>query len=110
VRLGIGSVRGIGSELAREIATHRPYASIEELVARVPALSRKQVEALATSGAFTESFGDDRRHALWEAGAYGHGNIDKLQGIMGLQTRPTLPGMEPIEEAIADWSPHDFSA
>lgn len=102
VRLGIGSVRGIGSELAREIATHRPYASIEELVARVPALSRKQVEALATSGAFTESFGDDRRHALWEAGAYGHGNIDKLQGIMGLQTRPTLPGMEPIEEAIAD--------
>jgi error-prone DNA polymerase len=102
VRLGIGSVRGIGSELAREIAIHRPYASIEELVTRVPALSRKQVEALATSGAFTASFGDDRRHALWEAGAYGHGNIDKLQGVMGLQTRPTLPGMEPIEEAIAD--------
>jgi error-prone DNA polymerase len=102
VRLGIGSVRGIGSELAREIATHRPYTSIEELVARVPALSRKQVEALATAGAFTDSFGDDRRHALWEAGAHGHGDVAHLQGILGLNSRPTLPGMEPVEEAIAD--------
>jgi error-prone DNA polymerase len=102
VRLGIGSVRGIGSELAREIAVHRPYTSIEELVARVSALSRKQVEALATAGAFTDSFGDDRRHALWEAGAHGHGDVAHLQGIMGLNSRPTLPGMEPVEEAIAD--------
>jgi error-prone DNA polymerase len=102
VRLGIGSVRGIGSELAREIAVHRPYVSIEELVTRVPALSRKQVEALATAGAFTDSFGDDRRHALWEAGAHGHGDVAHLQGILGLNSRPTLPGMEPVEEAIAD--------
>jgi error-prone DNA polymerase len=102
VRLGIGSVRGIGTELARDIALHRPYVSIEELVTRVPAISRKQVEALATSGAFSTSFGDDRRHALWEAGAYGNGAVAHLDTVMGLNSRPTLPGMEPVEEAIAD--------
>jgi error-prone DNA polymerase len=59
------------------------------------------MEALATAGAFTDSFGDDRRHTLWEAGAYGNTG-DRLQGIMGMNSRPTLPGMEPVEEAIAD--------
>jgi error-prone DNA polymerase len=102
VRLGISTVRGIGADLAAVIAAHRPYESIEQLVQRVPAISRTQIEALATAGAFTESFGDDRRHALWEAGAHGHGDVAHLSGILGLNTRPTLPGMEPIEEAIAD--------
>jgi len=102
VRLGISTVRGIGADIAATIATHRPYDSIEQLVERVPAISRTQIEALATAGAFTDSFGDDRRHALWEAGAHGHGSTAHLSGILGLNTRPTLPGMEPIEEAIAD--------
>ena len=102
VRLGVSTVRGIGADLAAVIAAHRPYESIEQLVQRVPAISRTQIEALATAGAFTESFGDDRRHALWEAGAHGHGDVAHLSGILGLNTRPTLPGMEPIEEAIAD--------
>ena len=102
VRLGVGSVRGISAELARVIAQRRPYESIDHLVREVPELSRKHIEALATAGAFTESFGDDRRHALWEAGAHGHGSVEHLQGMLGLNSRPTLPGMEPVEEAIAD--------
>ena len=102
VRLGVGSVRGIGAELARDIAQHRPYCSVEQLVEKVPAISRKQLEALATAGAFTLSFGDDRRHALWGAGAHGHGDTAHLQGVLGLNSRPTLPGLEPVEEAIAD--------
>jgi error-prone DNA polymerase len=101
VRLGIGSVRGVGSELARVVAENRPYESLEDLARRVPQLSRKQMEAMATAGAFTNSFGDDRRHTLWEAGAHGN-NGEHLQGMLGLNSRPTLPGMEPIEEAIAD--------
>ena len=102
VRLGIGSVRGIGAELARTIAIHRPYESIDHLVREVPNISRHHVEALATAGAFTESFGDDRRHALWEAGSYGNVSAHQLQGMLSLNSRPTLPGMEPVEEAIAD--------
>ena len=101
VRLGIGSVRGIGADTARAVAERRPYRSLEHLAASVPELSRAQLEALATAGAFAASFGDDRRHALWAAGSYGHAQ-DQLGGIMGVNTRPTLPGMEPVEEAIAD--------
>ena len=107
IRMGISSVRGIGADLARRIAESGPYASIEHLSRVVPQLSRSQMEALATAGAFTESCGTDRRDALWEAGAYGythargHGQ-DHLDTIMGLNVIPHLPGMAPIEEAIAD--------
>ena len=61
VRLGLGSVRGIGSELAEEIEATRvqggPYGDTEDLVRRVPSLSLAQLEALATAGAFGECFG-----------------------------------------------------
>ena len=100
VRLGIGSVRGIGADLAREIAAHRPYASLTELARAVPALTRRQMESLATAGAFAESMGASRRDALWAAGAHGHRG-DTLD-VTGLNRHPVLPGMEPIEEAIAD--------
>jgi len=102
VRLGVGTVRGIGTELARTISQRRPYASVEHLTTLVPKLSRSQLEALATAGVFTECFGDDRRHALWEAGSHMLDSANHLDRVMGLNSRPTLPGMEPIEEAIAD--------
>jgi len=105
VRMGISCVRGIGTDLARRIAESGPYESLEHLSRVVPQISRSQMEALATAGAFTESFGVDRRDALWEAGAYGHRpryGQDHLDKIMGLNAIPHLPGMAPIEEAIAD--------
>lgn len=101
VQMGVGSVRGIGADVARTIAQCRPYTSLEHLARAVPQLSRSQIEALATAGAFTHSFGVTRRDALWEAGAHGNGT-DRLEGILGLNVTPHLPGMEPIEEAIAD--------
>jgi error-prone DNA polymerase len=105
IRMGISSVRGIGAELAQRIADLGPYESLEHFSRVVPQVSRFQIEALATAGAFTESFGIDRRDALWEAGAYGHTRAsgqDHLDKIMGLNVIPHLPGMAPIEEAIAD--------
>src|SRR5690554_6310216 len=72
VRLGLGSVRGLGDDLAARIVAertaHGPYADPEDLVRRVPGLSVAQLEALATAGAFG-CFGLDRRRALWVAGA-----------------------------------------
>ena len=101
VRLGVGSVRGIGTELAAEIAAGRPYSSMEDLGRRVPRLTRRQMEALATAGAFSESFAQERRDSLWGAGAH-TGDPMMLQGVTAPQTVPTLPGMEPVETAIAD--------
>ncbi|NQW68657.1 MAG: error-prone DNA polymerase, partial [Acidimicrobiaceae bacterium] len=50
VRLGIGSVRGIGAQLAAQIEAARPFVDTEDLVRRVPGMSVKQLEELATAG------------------------------------------------------------
>jgi len=102
VRLGIGSVRGIGAELAKQIEAGRPYTSVEHLVRCVPQLSQTQLEAMATAGAFTECFGSDRRTALWEVGAAVQSRPDRLQGIVTGIVAPQLPGMDEVETAVAD--------
>ncbi len=106
VRLGIGSVRGIGADLAAEIAAGRPYTDVADL-ARRQRLNRAQLEALATVGAlgcFTDTDGDplDRRRALWTAGAAAEIRPDRLPGmVVGLEA-PRLPGMDEWEESVAD--------
>ena len=102
VRLGVGSVRGLSSVVAREIETHRPFVSMEDLVRKVPQLHIAQLEALATAGAFNESFGQQRRDALWSAGAVIQSRPDRLQGVTTGAASPQLPGMQPIDEMIAD--------
>jgi error-prone DNA polymerase len=115
LRLGVGDVRTIGSDLAERIAANRPYASMEDLVRRVGP-SQVQLEALATAGVFG-CFGGERREALWAAGAVAHGRADRLSGIVTGVTAPLLPAMSPIEEAASDiwatgmsarWSPTEF--
>jgi len=103
VRLGIGSVRGIGDDLAAAIAAGRPYADAEDLARRSGA-SLAQLEALATAGALG-CFGPGRRAALWTVGAVAQSHPDRLAGIVTGAEAPTLPGMSPAEEASADlWS------
>ncbi len=103
VRLGISYVRGIGDDLAAEIAAGRPYADPEDLARRVP-LTLPQIEALATSGAF-DCFGMSRREAIWAAGAVAQGGPDRLPGIVTGVAAPALPAMTGEESARADlWS------
>jgi error-prone DNA polymerase len=106
VRLGLGSIRGIGAELADEIDTARtsdgPFVDTEDLVRRVPDLQLPQLEAMATAGAFGECFDLDRRMALWTVGATAQSRPGRLAGIVTGTDAPRLPGMAPVEEAIAD--------
>ncbi|MEM9033405.1 MAG: error-prone DNA polymerase [Actinomycetota bacterium] len=103
VRLGIGSIRGVGSDLAEAIATGRPYESMEDLVRRT-GVTLEQVEAMATAGAFG-CFGLDRRAALWAAGAVSQSRPDRLPGVVTGVEAPQLPGMSDVEESVADlWS------
>jgi error-prone DNA polymerase len=102
VRLGFGSTRGIGDELAQQMEAGRPYASIEDLVRRVPELSQTQLEALATAGVFSECFGVERRTALWSVGAAVQSRPDRLAGVVTGADAPTLPGMDPVETTVAD--------
>lgn len=105
VRLGLDSVRSISTETAEAIAAERdsfgPYQSIDDLTRRVPGLTIKQMEALATAGAFA-CFDLDRREALWSAGAAAQHRPGQLPGVVVGVHAPRLPGMEPIEETIAD--------
>ncbi|MFZ9629929.1 MAG: error-prone DNA polymerase [Ilumatobacteraceae bacterium] len=105
VRLGLSSVRGIGDELAQRIEderAHGAYVSLDDLVRRVPGLTLPQLEALATGGVFGESLGLERRAALWAVGAALQATPDRLEGTAVGQRAPHLPGMEPVEVAVAD--------
>jgi error-prone DNA polymerase len=106
VRLGLGSIRGIGSELAEEIETARveggQFTDTEDLVRRVPDLQLHQLEAMATAGAFGECFGLDRREALWTVGSTAQSRPGRLAGIVTGADAPRLPGMSSVEEAVAD--------
>jgi error-prone DNA polymerase len=100
VRLGIGSVRGVGDDLAERIAAGRPYRHMEDFQRRIgPTLP--VIEALATAGAFG-CFGLDRRAALWAAGAVAQSKPDRLPGIVTGAGAPALPSMSGLEEARAD--------
>ena len=104
VRLGLGAVRNIGTDLAQRIVDERQaagaYSSILNLTGRVQ-LSVPQTEALATSGALG-CFGVTRREALWSAGAAAAERPDRLPGVGSAFTVPTLPGMSEVELAAAD--------
>ncbi|MCU1494841.1 MAG: dnaE2 [Acidimicrobiaceae bacterium] len=112
VRLGLSSVRGIGTDLAARIADGRPYASLEDLARRSEA-SRPQLEALATAGACTglpplegdrssgSGTGRTRREALWAAGALAARGA-RLPGIVVGVEAPRLPEMTDVETTAAD--------
>ncbi|MFP5377274.1 MAG: error-prone DNA polymerase, partial [Acidimicrobiia bacterium] len=112
VRLGVGSVRTIGDDLARRIDEGRPYRDMEDVVRR-GALTQPQVEALATAGAFgcfaaapgPEGAGDrslGRREALCAAGAVSQSRPGRLAGVVTGESAPALPAMSARERAAAD--------
>jgi error-prone DNA polymerase len=104
VRLGLGSVRHIGDDLAEKLVDERkangPFMSLLDLTSRVQ-LSVPQAEALATAGALG-CFGMSRREALWAAGAAATGRPDRLPGVGSSSHIPALPGMSELELAAAD--------
>ena len=102
LRLGINSVRGLSDGVAQAIASNRPFTSMEDVVRKVPQLHIGQLEALATAGVFTQSFGHQRRDALWSAGAVIQSRPGTLDGVTTGIESPYLPGMQPMEEAVAD--------
>jgi error-prone DNA polymerase len=103
VRIGLGVVRAVGGDLAAEVVAeraHGPYRDMADL-ARRTRLTRAQLEALATAGAFG-GFGLARREALWAAGAVSGEHPGRLPGTTVGAHAPTLPGMDGIETAVAD--------
>jgi error-prone DNA polymerase len=103
VRLGLGSVRGIGDERAAAIAMGAPWSSLPDL-ARRAGCRREHLEALASAGAL-DGLAPSRRSAIWAAGAAAQGGPDRLPGIVtGLEAPDLAPPSE--FERVADdlWS------
>jgi error-prone DNA polymerase len=108
IRLGLGSVRGIGEDLAEQVAAGRPYGSLQDLVRRA-GVGRAQLESLATAGALlglpprpgAEPAGS-RRAGLWAAGAVAQGTADRLPGVVTGEEPPPLPPLDLPEELEAD--------
>ncbi len=115
LRLGLSSVRGIGSETATRIEAGAPWSGMEDLVRRA-GVSRAQLEALATAGAL-DGLGDrgrrgrdgrpggGRRALVWGAGAASQATADRLPGVVTGVEPPPLPSPTPWEEVSDDlWS------
>ncbi|MGY4101419.1 error-prone DNA polymerase [Nocardia sp. R16R-3T] len=103
VRLGLATIRHIGTDLAERIVAARstgPYTSFLDLTGRVE-LTVAQAESLATAGALG-CLGITRRAALWAAGAAAGERRDRLPGTGAATTAPALPGMSDLELAAAD--------
>lgn len=98
LRIGISSIKGIGNDLSKKIATNAPYSSIEHL-ARTVTLSPSQLEALATAGALDALSADDAseepldtRSALWVAepsSRYSKGLLPSM--VLGTKVPPLGP-------------------
>jgi error-prone DNA polymerase len=108
IRLGIGSVRGVGEDLAGQIAAGRPYHSLQDLVRRA-GVGRPQLESLATAGALVglsprpgAEPAESRRAALWAAGAVAQGTAERLAGVVTGEEPPPLPPLELHETLRAD--------
>ena len=106
VRLGLGSVRHVGDDLAKKLDEGRPWHSIED-VKRRTGCSVEVLEALATAGVFGDIGGQtldvtDRRSAIWEAGAAAQASDARLPGIITGTHAPQLPGMTDREISLAN--------
>ena len=93
VRLGLASVRGIGSHDAERIVAerdeHGPFRDMGDLVRRV-GLRTAQLESLAAAGAF-ECFDLNTREALWAAGSAAQNGVEFLEGAMVAIQPPLFP-------------------
>ena len=112
LRLGLGSVRGVGEATAERIVAGRPWSGGEDLVRRA-GVTQAQLETLAAAGALDpegeaaaavasgRSMTSVRRRLLWAAGAAAQGTPDRLPGVVVGAEAPALP--EPsLYDSVAD--------
>jgi error-prone DNA polymerase len=104
VRLGLGSIQGIGTATAEKIVSERDahglFRDIYDLARRV-GLSDSQLEALSEAGAL-DDLGLARREALWLSGPATTAHPEFLEGTQQWLDVPDLPAMSAWEEMASD--------
>ena len=104
IRIGLGSIKGLGKEIAQRIVHERQaggrYRDIADLSRRAE-LHAGHIEALARAGAL-QSFGLSRRQALWQAGIAATEQRTMLPGLSVITAPEALPGMSTFELMAMD--------
>ena len=71
VRVGLKYIKGLREETAEAIAAERErdgdYASVDDLVRRVPLINKKEIRAMSLAGALNFEKQVHRREALWHS-------------------------------------------
>lgn len=101
VRLGLTSIKGIGTEVANRIESAQPFTSLDDLARRTE-LTKAQLEALASAGATASLDRGERRASIWSAGTVAHQSQDQLPGLIFGESAPPLPKMSADDTLIAD--------
>jgi len=102
LRIGLNYVKGLRQSSAEAIIAarnlHGPFRSVDELAARVPALNRKELVALAQVGALN-TLGDveHRRDALWQVEQAG-----RPVGPLLRSAAPASPVANPLRKMSTD--------
>ena len=108
LRLGLRYVHGLRGTVAVEIERARaakPFASIEELVCRVPSLSQAELTTLAEIGALNSlGPGIHRRDALWQVERAVRQSGPLFTGHDQEEWVSPLARMNPTERMVADYS------
>ncbi|MGF7183113.1 DNA polymerase III subunit alpha [Tunturiibacter psychrotolerans] len=112
LRLGLGYVRGLRSQCAEAIVRGRVFnrfASVDDLVLRVPQLNRKELALLANIGALNALDGvDHRRDALWQVERAGKPEgpllMQQSQWLHEETSESPLAPMTPEERLVADYA------
>ena len=126
LRIGLGFVRGWGSEISERVVEERerrgPFLSLADFLRRTPAaLKRPAVENLVWVGGF-EVFGLTRRELLWQAGLWlgpesdderSGGRDDHAQTELALEdpyAGLAFPDLGAIDRMVAEYRMLHFSA
>ncbi|MDB5217400.1 MAG: polymerase alpha subunit, partial [Myxococcaceae bacterium] len=104
IRLGLRLVSGLGEDAGRRIEkarADRPFAGVEDLIARAR-LDKKEVVALAESGALDELCGG-RREAIWKVVGPRAEPRTLFDGKDSEEQRPVLATMTRAEQLVLDY-------
>jgi error-prone DNA polymerase len=104
IRLGLRLVAGLGEDAGRRVEkarAERPFATVEDLIARAR-LDKKEVVALAESGALDELSGG-RREAIWKVVAPRAEPRSLFDGTESEEPRPSLAKMTRAEQLVLDY-------
>jgi error-prone DNA polymerase len=109
LRIGLSYVRGLQQLAGEAVAlqrSHAPFCSVQDLVRRVPQLSRANLTMLARIGALN-NLSDDRkmhrRDALWQVECATHKVGPLLEGVSEAYTSSPLSQMNVEERLVSDY-------